>query len=106
MIVYNKNLDGGQGRRVHAPILPSCAMVTDGIWMEKLGKVGMTKPPLRWTGALDSWELSACYESVAAAADVNHLDGSRRVAFDCLAYIVDVPFGQLLRFAYIRLVAL
>src|SRR6186997_1493351 len=35
-----------------------------------------------------------CYESVAGAAQVDHMDGIVCITFDGLADIVDMPFGQ------------
>ncbi len=45
-------------------------------------------------------------QAVADAAQVDHVDGIACIALDRLADVMDVPFGQFLGFARVRLVAL
>ena len=44
-------------------------------------------------------EISVCDETVPASADRDDVNRIARVGFNGLANIVDVPFGQFLRFA-------
>ena len=72
--------------------------------MGKLGKVGMKNRPCE-AGA-QAIVFSVRYETVPAAAYVHNLDGVIRLTFESLTYVVNVPLGQFLSIARIRLVAL